>query len=141
MPPLSAVQNYYRKMIRLTTVSNSIDANLLQHRLASEGIKSFLTNENISTLLPHLNGILGHGIQIMVSETEYEKAKEILIAKQNEDQILKCPHCGSLNIGFGMRGKNRIGDQFLIILSMIIALPMGNIKNKYYCKDCKEVFV
>ena len=127
-------------MRRLTTVSNSIEATFLQHALEMEGIDSFITNEYTSTMLPHLDGMLGHGIQIMVRETDYEKAKGILTAKQNESQTRACPHCGSLDIGFGMKGKKRLLDRLLIFLSVIAAIPMGNIKNKYYCKDCGEDF-
>jgi len=128
-------------MVRLTTLGNSIEATLLQHKLELEGIESFLTNENISTMLPHLQGILGHGVQVMVREEDYPKAKEILDTHQNESKILKCPHCGSENIGFGMRGKNRIRDRIVIVFSFLFAAAVGNIKNKYYCKDCNESFV
>lgn len=127
-------------MRRLATVSNSIEATLLQHTLEIEGIDSFITNEHTSTMLPHLYGMLGHGIQIMVRETDYEKAKGILAAKGNENQIRTCPNCGSSEIGFGMKGKRRLGDRLLIFLSLIAAVPMGNIRNKYYCKDCGEDF-
>lgn len=102
-----------------------------------EGIESFTTNEHITTLLPHLNGILGHGIQIMVREDQYQKAKEIL---GKNERALECPECGSKNIGYGMRGTQRLGDRFLIFLSVLFAMPMGNIKNKYYCKDCNNAF-
>lgn len=105
-----------------------------------EGIDSFITNEHTSTMLPHLYGMLGHGIQIMVREGDYEKAKEILTAKQKENQIRTCPHCGSPHVGFGVKGKKRLGDRLLILLSLIVAVPMGNIRNKYYCKDCGEDF-
>jgi hypothetical protein len=127
-------------MKRLTTVSNSIEATFLRHRLEAEGIESFATNENISSMLPHFNGLLGQGIQIMVMETDYEKAKEILTITQSEAQITKCPYCGSSEIGFGMKGKKRAGDRLLIFLSLMVGIPMGNIKNKYYCKVCKEDF-
>lgn len=127
-------------MRRLTTVSNSIEATFLQHALDVEGIDSFITNEHTSTMLPHLYGMLGHGIQIMVREADYEKAKGILTERRNENQLRTCPNCGSPEIGFGMKGKRRLGDRLLILLSLIIGVPMGNIKNKYYCKDCREDF-
>jgi hypothetical protein len=127
-------------MTRLTTVSNSIDATLLQHRLERAGIRSFVTNENISAMLPHFNGILGQGIQVMVGEEDYEKARAILAIHGNAMQVEKCPFCGSTNIGFGMRGKNRWGDRILVFISLLFAVPFGNIKNKYYCKACKEDF-
>jgi hypothetical protein len=94
-----------------------------------EGIDSFTTNEHTSTMLPHLYGMLGHGIQIMVKVADYEKAKGILTDKQNESQTSACPHCGSSDIGFGMKGKRRLLDILLIFISVIAAIPMGNIKN------------
>ena len=127
-------------MRRLTTVSNSIEATFLQHMLEREGIHSFVTNEHTSTMLPHFFGMLGHGIQIMVDDADYDSAKEILNTKQNESQARTCPSCGSQNIGFGMKGKKRVGDHLLIFLSLIAGVPMGNIRNKYYCKHCGEDF-
>lgn len=124
-------------MIRLTTVSNSIEASLIQHHLQLADIKSFTTNDNTSTLLPHFNGMLGHGIQIMVFEEDYGKAQELLTPDKTEP---RCPICGSSNIGFGIRGKNRSGDRVMIFLSALVGLPMGNIRNKLYCKDCRKDF-
>ena len=127
-------------MKRLTTVRNSIEATFLQHTLDMKGINSFITNEHTSTMLPNLYGMLGHGIQIMVMDEDYETANQVLKAKEEENRITTCPYCGSSNIGFGMVGKKRLGDQLLIFLSLIVAVPMGNIKNKYFCKDCREDF-
>jgi predicted RNA-binding Zn-ribbon protein involved in translation (DUF1610 family) len=127
-------------MRRLTTISNSIDAALLRHRLEMEGIESFATNEHTSNMLPHFYGLLGHGIQIMVREADYERAKDILLESENEKVIRKCPNCGSRNIGFGVQGKRRLGDRLLILLSAIAGVPMGNIRNKYFCKNCNEHF-
>ncbi len=123
-------------MRRLTTVRTSVEATLLQHVLEMEGIESFVTNEHSGTLLPHLFGMLGHGIQVMVTEDDYEMAKALLIRKQKEYETGRCPKCGSPNIAFGMKGKRRRGERLLIWLSLIVAIPMGNIRNKYYCKDC-----
>ena len=127
-------------MKRLTTVSNSIDANFLMHRLEVEGIESFSTNEHMSTMLPHLYGMLGHGIQIMVRDGDYERVKAVLIENEKAKVVRKCPNCGSTDIGYGVRGKRRLGDRLLIILSAIAGVPMGNIKNKYYCRNCNEDF-
>jgi hypothetical protein len=128
-------------MKRLTTVRDSIEANFLQHKLAFNNIESFVTNEHTGSLMPHLYGMLGHGIQVMVSDDDYEKAKEILLISQQENEMRQCPHCGSTNVGYGIKGKNRMGDKILIFISLILTVPMGNIRNKYYCKDCEEDFV
>lgn len=127
-------------MRRLTTVSNLIEATFLQHALEMEGVNSFITNEHTSALLPHYFGMLGHGIQVMVANEDYEKASEILIARQNEASVKTCAYCGSTNIGFGVRGRTRWADRLMIFLSAVLAMPMGNIKNKYYCQDCGVEF-
>ncbi len=127
-------------MRRLTTVSSSIEATLLQHVLEMEGIDSFITNEHTSTMLPHLYGMLGHGIQVMVRDDDFEKAKDVLRREQEAREVRTCPTCGSTDIGFGVRGKRRFGDRLLIFISLIAGVPMGNIKNKYYCKNCGENF-
>lgn len=92
-------------MRRLTTVRNSVEATLLQQALDLEGVNSFLTNEHTATLFPHWYGLLGHGIQIMVSDDDYEKAKDILARREKELQVRSCPNCGSTAIGFGIRAK------------------------------------
>ena len=127
-------------MRRLTTVINSIDASFVQHALDEEGIKSFITNEHTSTMLPHLYGVLGHGIQIMVTDTDFERAKEILRLQGAEIKVSKCPNCGSSDIEFGMKGKQRLGERLLIFFSLIAGVPMGNVKNKYYCRHCGHDF-
>ena len=54
--------------------------------------------------------MLGHGIQIMVREADYDKAKGILTEKENESQIRACPHCGSLDIWFGIKAGNIVSE-------------------------------
>jgi DNA-directed RNA polymerase subunit RPC12/RpoP len=124
-------------MKRVATVSSAIDATFLQQKLKNHGIMSFRTHEAMTTLLPHFTGLLGHGIQVMVREDDFDKAVSVLNAKQDE---VRCAYCGSREIGFGMKGKSRIGEKILIFLSMILTIPVGNVKNKHYCKECGESF-
>lgn len=128
-------------MRRLTTVRNSVEATLLQQALDLEGVNSFLTNEHTATLFPHWYGLLGHGIQLMVSDDDYEKAKDILARREKELQVRSCPNCGSTAIGFGIRGKKRLVERLFVLVSLIFfIMPMGHIKNKHYCKDCGADF-
>ncbi len=126
-------------MKRLTTVSNAVSAALLQHQLSHEGIESFVVNENVTAILPNLNGMMGFGVQIMVADKDYEKASQVMEKIENFARFTSCPHCGSSNISFGMGGK-RIGEKVVIFFSLLLALPLGNISNKYYCQNCKESF-
>lgn len=117
----------------LITSESLAEAHILKGRLLNEGIDCFLTNENFVNLMPLCNNMLGSGIQIIVLEKDREKAREI-----NLDLI--CANCSSQNIGLGL-GKRKGFTIFNIIIALLSAFPMGNLKLKYYCKDCKtEVY-
>ncbi len=54
-----------------------IEASIVKERLESEGIPCFLSNENASYVLNHMN--VGHGgVSIMMDEDDFPKAMEIL---------------------------------------------------------------
>ncbi len=125
-------------VIRLTTCNDIIEANLKKGMLENNGIRCFLTNENFSNLMPHYNGIMGSGVQIMINDTDLEEAQQ-LISMQAKANDIVCPHCGSLNVKFGL-GKSKVKKLFTIILSLLTWIPFGNIKNTYYCQNCKTEF-
>jgi hypothetical protein len=66
------------KVIRLMTCKTAFEANLIKGRLENEGIPSFLTGENFTTLMPNFLGSFGSGVQVMVFEKDKEKADEVL---------------------------------------------------------------
>jgi len=132
-----SIHNTKMAIINLTTCNTSIEANMIKGLLDSEGIECFLTNENFTTLMPGYNGMLGSGIQVMIDEAEYERATEILSKQTTEE--LKCPNCGSENIIFGL-GEKKFKKIVVVILSALFAIPFNNIRNTYYCKDCKTEF-
>ena len=65
------------KLVHLATFSNTISAHLLRTKLESEGIPSFLNNENITNLLPHYFNIMGSGVQVLVPSEKLEEAQNI----------------------------------------------------------------
>ncbi|MBN2745375.1 MAG: DUF2007 domain-containing protein [Bacteroidales bacterium] len=126
------------KTVNLITCDNVIDAHLIKGRLNSEGIECFLTNENFTNLFPMYNNMLGSGIQIIINENDLQIARELLKDKiQPDNTHLVCPHCGSTQIvlGFGRFKWLKIFNIFLVVLAMF---PIGNLKPKYYCKNCKS---
>lgn len=125
-------------IIRLTTYNNIVEANMVKHTLENEGVDCFLTNNNFTTLMPGYNGMLGAGIQIMIEKKDLEKANKLL-NMEVDTEIVKCPNCHSENIAFGL-GVNGMRKVFVAILSVLMSTPMGNIRNTYYCKDCKHDF-
>lgn len=124
--------------LKLLTANNDIEANLIKTKLEDEGIRCFLINRNFANLLPIYNGMMGSGIRVMIDEADMNHAIEILRNKP-ENQEIGCPHCGSENIKFGL-GPVKRGKITLIIISLLCFLPFGNVKNTYYCKNCKREF-
>jgi len=60
--------------VYLATLDNSMQASMVQDALENEGIKSFLKNEMISSVI----NTPGFQIEIEVFEDDYPKALEIL---------------------------------------------------------------
>jgi len=126
------------KTIRLLTCGNIIDAYFIKDRLTNEGIESFLTNENFTTLMPNYYNLFGSGVQVFVIEEDYEKSRELLKDKIEPEQAeTVCPFCGSTEIGMGL-GKYKALKVFNILLAFMIAIPIGNVRIRQYCKVCKE---
>lgn len=126
------------KTIRLITCDSISEAHFIKGRLVNEGIDCFLTNQNFTTLMPIYNNMLGSGIQIYVSEKDFVKSRDIIKDKITPSaKNLKCPFCKSNDIRLGF-GKNKGFKVFNITLSVFAAIPLGNIKPKYYCNKCKE---
>lgn len=127
------------KYINLYTADNSYEANFIKDDLASEGIECMLTNENFVTLMPHMNGMLGSGIQILVDRADYDRAKEILV-KRNNTKILACPNCNSKNIKYGLGTKHRLKKLLALVITLVIGFPMWHIRQNYCCRDCHTEF-
>jgi len=124
--------------ILLTTCNSSFEANLMKGVLETNGINCFLTNENFSNLMPHYNGMMGAGIQIMIDENDLGKAQELLIPTSKGNGII-CPDCSSSDVQFGL-GTNKIKKIFVVLISLLAFIPFGNIRNIYYCRNCKTEF-
>ena len=127
------------KTVTLITCDTSFQASLIQGRLLNEGaIESFLTNQNSTNLLPHLNNIMGSGVQVLVDENNLERARKIIADELTPDnQNIICPYCGSEHVTLGL-GKHKKGKFLQILLSIFFVIPLGYLKPKYYCQDCKQ---
>ena len=130
------------RIVKLLTVPNSQEAASIQNRLENVGVDSFVTNENFSTLMPHFFGMLGSGIQIMIEDTSMERAKKALrdyFPYSDTKLIITCPESGSTAIGYGF-ARSRIKKIFIILISLLIANPFGNIQASRHCKNCGHEF-
>lgn len=127
------------KTRRLHTCNSEPEAHLIKARLNNEGIECILNNGNFTTLMPMYNTMLGGGVQILVSDSDLEAAREILKNEIGPSAWeLICPKCKSNEIGFGL-GENRITKIFFIFIAILSALPFGNFKAQYYCKKCNSI--
>ncbi len=120
------------------TFDSPIEAHLVKGRLENEGIPCFVTNENFSNLMPHYNRILDSGVQLMIRETDYNKAVTLL--ELNKEKELVCPHCNSTNIKIFL-GKNWPQKVVVIIVSLFSFVPFNNINATYLCRDCRTEFM
>lgn len=119
----------------LTTYDSTINANLLRAKLENEGIPCFLNNEHFTNLMPHYFNILGSGVQILVPTDQLEQAKEIA---KLDDGRMTCPNCGATNIKNDLESpKNKLK---LILIALLIAVPIGNLLNRYKCLECGQKF-
>ena len=66
------------KLVPVKRFVNSFEANLNKCKLESEGIDCFLTNENNMTLTQGFGSWLDIKIDLMVRESDYERANEII---------------------------------------------------------------
>ncbi len=123
--------------IRLITCNTIQEANIIKGRLINEGIPAFTTNENTTTLLPHLNGMLGAGSQVCIDKEFYNQAIDII--NETKSSVHCCPFCGSANITYNL-GAHKPKKLIAIILSILVSIPFGNIKSTSYCKDCHSEF-
>lgn len=128
------------KIIPVKRFENSFEANLLKCKLESEGIESFLTNENLATLIPNYSNMLDMRIELMVSENDYERALNIVNDHKVDNLTDKiCPNCNSTNI-LRKYGKYNFPKWLVFIMSLIAYLPLVHTKYTLVCKDCNTEF-
>jgi len=126
------------RTVNLLTCNNVQEASIIKGRLENEGIPCFLTNENITTIAPYLNGLMGSGTQIMVFEQDLETAIQLI--RPTLTNVLKCPYCDSENVKFGFKKFRNIFSISLVIV-FISTMLRGSIKGRYHCIDCHKDFM
>jgi hypothetical protein len=130
------------KLVTLAAFDNAIDAHLLRSKLESEGIHSFIFDENMMTLNPLINLSVG-GIKVKVMERDLVSAKDIVVKiskkpiRNADNSILVCPSCQSEDISPGLKSVNIFSAAFWIGLLGVYPLQM---ESKFYCNHCKATF-
>jgi hypothetical protein len=128
------------KLIILKTFDNTIDAHLLCSKLENEGIKTFIFDENIVSLNPLFNNLIG-GIKVKIAEQDLDQATKILSEMEassltgEDNTVITCPKCNSQMISTGVKTmKGLTGILAFLLALFFMVLPFYSTVKK--CKDC-----
>lgn len=78
--------NNNEKVVVFRTYDSLFEANVVKELLASNDIPSLIKNEHTTVLLPMFNSM--SGVALMVLEKDLARAKEIVDAKNDNDNSL-----------------------------------------------------
>jgi len=108
-------------------------AHLARHRLDAEGIESWLVDENMASVYPLYNQVIG-GVKIAVAENDAAVASDILKGMEPgaDAEPIACPACGSTRVV-----ENSITFLWAVLLTLAtfgLYLPVFHRKKR--CEDC-----
>lgn len=133
------------ELVTIKTFDNSIEAHLLRSKLRSQDVLCFLFDENIVSLNPLYDLMVG-GIKLKVAQSDIEQATEIIEKSVDSDltseraEIIQCPRCQSPEIYYGFKSMKGIIGVLTALLSFTFGVyPIYyNTVNK--CKSCNTEF-
>ncbi|MFY7963395.1 MAG: DUF2007 domain-containing protein [Chitinophagaceae bacterium] len=100
-------------------------------------INCYLKDEFTVTIDPILSNAIG-GIKLCVADTDFLKAKELLLVFE-EEQKITCPKCGSKSVQYINQPKNPANWLFAIASWFLTSYALKG-KEIYHCFDCKYEF-
>jgi DNA-directed RNA polymerase subunit RPC12/RpoP len=124
---------------QIASFDNYMLANMTLGMLQENEVTCHLKDENIVTVDPLLNPAVG-GIKLLVSESDFEKAKE-LIKKAEEDYVkdIACPNC-KVHALTVEEIINRPADFWGILKNKIAYGQSSTYRKQYRCTNCNRVF-
>lgn len=129
--------------IILKVFDDPIEANLLAARLESNGIDCFLENENIVAMDRLLSNAVG-GIRLIILKSDLERTLEVLkvgqIGQAANDELLKCPSCGSTDLLLGQKSMRGVKGLIGFIVSLFTFSYPLYYKVHKICNSCGERF-
>jgi Putative prokaryotic signal transducing protein len=126
------------KLVTVREFRDLPEALLAKSVLDSEGIESYLFDENMIRLDWFLSYALG-GIKLRVKEEDAKEARELLeqgpperfeAGEAGEYEQPKCPRCGSLKVDFGEKGKH------LAYATVAVGVPLPVGRHGWRCREC-----
>ena len=129
----------------VATFDNSIDAHIAKTKLDSEGIDSYIFDENIVSVYPLYNLTVG-GIKLRTRSEDAKKAQAVLnIVREapftdDKNRAIHCPKCGSEKIYGGFITIRSLKTIVGFILSLFTGTPPIINETKLKCKNCGYEF-
>ena len=116
------------ELVTIATYDDPAYAHIVQAELESEGIDSYLLDENVANMFWHLSAAT-RGVKLQVRQSDASQAQQIISEKVREPTPVeisprrpRCPRCDSSDISHG-----RPRRWLLILLAIAIPLiPIGN---------------
>lgn len=131
-----------RELVTIATFGIPIEARTAKMILDSEGIWSFIADENTSSLIPL--GPLGvyAGARLQVRQPDVKRAVQLLnempdsvklLEKEfgKREQCEKCPNCQSPNIHY-----EKFNERLVFLSWLLLRFPLPVLKRKWICSDC-----
>lgn len=122
----------------LTSCQDVVEAKIVQDKLALQGVYSFLSNENYTSLYPHMNGAMGSGIQIFINSEDREKALQVLGKKSAKS--LACPRCHATDVRL-VPPTSVWGKIKHLWIGIIAAIRLHSVGTDYHCPNCGNDFI
>jgi DNA-directed RNA polymerase subunit RPC12/RpoP len=132
-------------LVTVKIFDSGIEAHILKNKLESEGIQSFIHDENIVTLNPLYNFAVG-GVKPKVNEEDKERAIEIIREMDDqpyttdEDEIISCPNCNSTSLYADFKSMKDAKGVFAAITSFVFSVFPIYYQSVYKCKECGTEF-
>lgn len=133
------------ELIILKTFDNAIEARIIMARLENEGIVCYLFDENIVTINPLFNQLVG-GIKLKINSFDAETANQILLEIQNspvtneQNEIIVCPKCNSSELFIGFKSMKSLKGIISGIITILFGIFPIYYKSVYRCKVCGNEF-
>lgn len=127
------------KLITIATFDNPPLAHILQAKLESEGIDSYIIDENVATLFWHLNAAT-RGVKLQVKQSDAARTQQIIADKHRAQSFAvslnpetRCPKCNSDNIYF-----QKLSRAWAMLGFLLFRFPIPVPKRKWICSDCSH---
>ena len=135
------------KIVIFQTYTDPINAHIVKGLLESNGIRCFLTDENIITVNTLYAQAVG-GVKLNVFEKDIQIINVILasevpvqeLAGEDKSAVgIVCPNCHSLNVAYGGSVKRKFTIWNIVIAFVFMIYPFY-MRKAFHCFDCDYEF-